>query len=533
MARSINAAAAFAWIGRQAASLAGAGPETWRAFAIAVLAVQGALCIAAAFTHVMLHGDGAYFVFAIGAGDAWELKWADISVRAMVYLFTVAPSEWLTHALNLSPMQTAAVNGFIFYAAPLLQFAIACAMAWRAHPAALMFPVANYVFASLLGYGFPSEILLAPGFLWIALFSLLGTKRFPLGYFIGVVALAFTHELAFPAVLIAAFAGYAHFKRIGAPGSAKLALACAAALLIALLYVRGGGGGVGSDSNAIYVFDPRRVLTNPTLWLALIAAIGGFLAAQRVRGGLILALVSAAAAAFILAIHALTPSVDFEDGRYDSTRTLIGGAMAVLALVFTAWRGQDAPAPAPARWTAPARAALAAFFAAGAASAFVFLLDWNTALGAQARLAAPSAAAPVLTSRAEAGALITPAEAASIERMGYFWTLPYRAMVLANGANPGRMLFEAPGHPYYCARAAFASPGVFPAEAMATLERHACAPQAPPGDTLLNRLRRTILRWLGQDAPDPPADNQDRPASNRTRTGIPDPGASEARGRLA
>jgi hypothetical protein len=49
--------------------------------ALALLAGQAVLCLGAVITRVMLHGDGSYFVYAIAAGEPWELKWKGLATR--------------------------------------------------------------------------------------------------------------------------------------------------------------------------------------------------------------------------------------------------------------------------------------------------------------------------------------------------------------------------------------------------------------------------------------------------------------------
>lgn len=96
--------------------------------------------------------------------EPWSLKWRDLAARDRLVL-TVAPTLWVSEALHLTPLAISALNGFLFYLVPAATFAIARALVWRTNPKLLLFPIAQYVLSSALGYGFPSQILLAPGFL--------------------------------------------------------------------------------------------------------------------------------------------------------------------------------------------------------------------------------------------------------------------------------------------------------------------------------------------------------------------------------
>lgn len=498
--------AAFDWLGNRSAALVVGKADLYGAFALIVLCIQALGCVVAAMTHVMLHGDGAYFVFAIGADDPWLIKWRDIAARAAVFVTTVAPTHWLAMNLSLTPMQTAALNGFIFYAVPLLQFAAACALVWPSHREALAFPVANYVFASLLGYGFPSEILLAPGFLWIALFAILKGRIFSVWFVLGFLGLIFSHELAAPAALIVAYLAMHQVR--ASPWRLSLLSAFILSAFALLIAVRLSGGGIGSDAAAIYVFDPRYVLNNATLWTAVVAVAVALLALWRLpkrtaTGARVLLILAASAAP--LALYALSIVSDFEQGRYDSTRTVIGAVMALLALAFVAWMTRTAPTtPAP-KWVRAAPFVLAVWLAVGVGAAGVFIYDWSVALhGLRRAVISAEAVAPM--PYAEARTLMAPREAAANDRMGFGWTLPYRSVVLADGHGSGRILYDSPGHPYYCAKAdALTGESVlFSPAVLQQLRELACAPPPPPAETLLSRASRAIARWLGRTPSEAP-----------------------------
>src|SRR5271165_3335429 len=121
----------------------------------------------------MLQGDGAFFVYVLCVGHPWFLKWQAIAARASTYVLTVAPSQWAMNVFHLSPMAVASANGFFYYLCPLILFATACALVQNKYSQFIVFPVAQYALSSSMGYGFPSEIALSPGFLWICLFLIL------------------------------------------------------------------------------------------------------------------------------------------------------------------------------------------------------------------------------------------------------------------------------------------------------------------------------------------------------------------------
>jgi len=89
----------------------------------------------------MLNADGAYFVFALGSGDPWLLKWADLPTRISTYLFTVVPTECVLQIWKLTGSEIAVVNGLTFYGFQLIQFLIVVGLAWPRFSRLLIFPV--------------------------------------------------------------------------------------------------------------------------------------------------------------------------------------------------------------------------------------------------------------------------------------------------------------------------------------------------------------------------------------------------------
>jgi len=69
---------------RVARGVLGGNPPMLKVLAGTILALQLALSAVAAATLVMLHGDGAFFVYAVSVGSPWLLKWRDIADRAAV-----------------------------------------------------------------------------------------------------------------------------------------------------------------------------------------------------------------------------------------------------------------------------------------------------------------------------------------------------------------------------------------------------------------------------------------------------------------
>ena len=416
-----------------------------------MLAVQAAGVAAATLTHVFLHGDGSQFVYDICVDMPWRLRWVDLVDRVTIYITTAAPTQWATQTFHLSPMAVADLNGFVFFSAPVILFAIACGLVWRSQPRYLIFPVVQYAFSSSLGFGFPSEIALAPGFLWIALFLILQNRILHVGTFACLLGLIFTHELSIaPAVLVLAIAVVQQRRNdrtAGAGGRLAILLAGGLAAFAPFVFARLNGGGVATDANAILVFRPDLVLVNPTLWLGLAGAGAAFaLALGRPswfsgRAGWVAAV--AVGVALPLALYAIDPAINFQRGRYES-RTIVAVDMVLLVLAFAAvlFRARIADL-APASWAVALAPALAVALAVSVGGACAFLIDWSIALGGIERvvLGKPATPGPLLVSYPEALRLMRPDEARANDRMEFQWVLPYQSVVLADGAAPAHIIF--------------------------------------------------------------------------------------------
>jgi len=471
-----------------------------RKLAIGLIAFQLALCVLAALTRVMLHGDGAYFVYALSVGQPWILKWQELATRATTYVSTVAPTMWIASSLHLSPLSIASLNGFIFYLVPAIQFAIGCGLIWKSHPKFLIFPIVQYAASSAMGFGYPSEILLSPGFLWISLFLILKRQEFSVPFFLSFVGLLFSHELAAPSAVIVAYVALTQTRARDCgsithwrTGIIAFFIVCSFA---ALAFIRMDGGGVGSNANAIYVIDPRRILNNPTLWVLMVVFATTYYAAQfqisKISG---IAAIFVVTSAFLpLFLEALFPSLNFSQGRYDSARSVIGFEMFVLALSFALVRasGKNCGPVLPLSNATFFPYVLAAVIAAAAGSDALFLRDWTIALHGLDRvvaLAQPDASTQFL-SYAQAKGIMLPNEARMNDRIDFHWVLPFRSIVLADGHIPGRIVYgDADLHStcYLQKRATFTQAAV-PLPVIEGMQSFACTHEVPPEPPTIGKV---------------------------------------------
>lgn len=477
-------------------------PTILRRFAAAILAIQALLCIGAIWTKIMLHGDGSFFVFAASVGLPWELKWSDIPARLAVYLLTAYPSYLASQVWSLSPLEITAVNGLLFYAIPIFQFALATFLMWRQYPQYLLFPIAQYCLTAVFGFGFPSEILLAPGFLWICCALLLRDGRDGVWFYVSLTALLLCHELALPAAVVIAWIAIRQrmsTSRRGIPIGSWIGLFVAFGTFLAIRLV---GGGAGSDENAIYVFDPRRNFNNPSLILsiAITALVLGwlhFFAPAKPRPGHYVGLVLFAMAAPPLL--SLGPfDINFGQGRYESARAAIGLGMFLLALGFAAAIGADKQ---PHHMRAPPRVIflLCVMLAAGVSCASMFLYHWNVALHALEKIVEPSdgGSPPVYISYDDARKLMSPREASLNDQMGFLWVLPFRSAILADGAIPKRIVYDVhSGWGHLCSKqfSSLRQPvSAIPAQLTLSLSEFSCNHKPPPRSPV---LKERFMAWL-------------------------------------
>ena len=182
------------------------------AYSRLVAAIVGLVLLAcglvASFGKVMLYGDGAYFVFSIAAGHPWDLKWKEIASRSTVYVLTVVPTSLLHSLFHFAPGNLAIVNGAFYFLLPVLQYFVACALVWRTRPELLGFLALQFALVLCLSFGFPTEIYLAPGFLWICLFLIATNRSGGFLFYCSYVALIFCHELTIFSALLVALLGY-------------------------------------------------------------------------------------------------------------------------------------------------------------------------------------------------------------------------------------------------------------------------------------------------------------------------------------
>jgi hypothetical protein len=427
-------------------------PTLMRRFAIGLFALQIALCLSAALTHVMLHGDGAFFVYALSVGEPWALKWQHLSTRVSTYVLTVLPTEWIAQSLHLSPMSIAALNGFIFYLVPAIQFVIACSLVWKSHPRFLIFPIAQYALSSAIGFGYPSEILLSPGFLWMALFLILKQQEFSGLFVLSFLGLLFSHEVAVPSAVLVAYLALMQARerdnrshnwwRFGI-----LTLFVASAF-VALIVVRLNGGGSDSNSNAIYVVDPRRIFNNPTWWFQ-IAAFVSILCVYQLKTWRTNWIASALVAGTVFLPWLLASyftNLNFSQGRYDSVRSIVGLSMFILTLCFMVARRVKNLDPATLRPGAKiVPYVLAATTAIAVGSDAVFLRDWTVALQGLDRVITSAQtrpdATPQFVSYTTAKEIMLSVEVRMNDRIGFPWVLPFRSIVLADGRIPSRIVY--------------------------------------------------------------------------------------------
>jgi hypothetical protein len=465
--------------------------------ALALLAGQAMLCLGAVVTRVMLHGDGSYFVFAIAAGEPWELKWRELATRASTYVFTVVPAEFLSNAFELSGEHIAAVNGLTFYGVQWIQYLLVVLLAWRQFPHLLIYPILQYGLSTGLGFGFPSEILLAPGFFWICLFSLV---RRPVPWALLCVSFAglvFSHELAIPSALLILAFNSRRRRWIGpTQGPSSTLFACFAVILLAIwLVIRLHGGGIGGDLNAIYVFDPRRVLNDPTLWLVVTAIVTlGAISSARfaknrhffwVMGG----------TCFFLTVLA-SSSLNVAQGRYDSARTIIAACMAALGIIFVASQSKlvcerderDAPTT-----IFVLKGGVIALLSINLAASMVFLYEWDRGFKAFSSVinAGPDTGNIEIVSDEKARALLGSVGNRLNERMAYSWTWPYRSIVVAKGFRPSRMIVDPEAPLVPCKTLSLHQPKAsrIPQEVIDVVSGFACSQPAPPD-------RRYFRQWL-------------------------------------
>ncbi|HET9394451.1 MAG TPA: hypothetical protein VFO36_00225, partial [Nitrospiraceae bacterium] len=467
---------------------------------LALLVAQAILCLGAVLTRVMLHGDGSYFVYAIALGEPWDFKWTEIATRASIYILTVVPSAFVDGVFNLSGDHVAAVNGFTFYGVQWIQYLIVVMLAWRQFPHLLIFPLLQYALSTGLGFGFPSEILLAPGFLWICLFALI---RQPVPWLLLCAAFAglcFSHELSIPSALLVLAFSWLKQRHIepGQRFGSRLFACTAVAILAVWLFVKLNGGSRGADSNAIYVFDPRRVLNYPALWLIAITvlAIGAAARAKFARHRQPLWAIGFACA---LATALASLLLDSVQGRYDSARTLIAVWMIFLGLsfIFVMERPEkDRKFPGPAAPGAHAiKSVTVAILSINLTANVIFLYEWNKAINAFSSVVNtdPGTGRIEIVSDDKLRKIMGPAATNLNDRMGFSWTWPYRSIVVAKDFRPAHVIVDPEMAHDQCKKLSLQTQtSRIPSDVIEAVSRYACAQPAPPDRRY---LRQWFLNW--------------------------------------
>lgn len=477
---------------------------------LAALTIIAEIVVVVVFAkeNVMLYADGGWFVFALSTGNPWILKWHDIAARFTTYALTVWPILKFSQAFNLAPTEITVANCLQFYGLQVVLTLWGYWLAMKVNSRFLVFPVTQTVLFSLLGWGFPSELLLGPGILWIILLVAVKNRGPTALFLVGFAALIFTHELALPAALIAGtLALYLQWRRTNANSRFWLAFVVMIGTIAAYFFVRiYCGGGVGSDAGAIYVFDPRRVLINPLL-MPLVA--GAFLlrSTSKVKWSVLLAL-SFFGFAIVMATGFGT-SLNFDAPRYGA-RTLIAIGMLALTILFVfavlendfdRIRSSEQHQPVGqgkfglAKWLF-----LCLGLQAGAIGVFVH--DWMLSSAAEARWQSQAPTTPQVIAITKAREGWTPAERDASVRLQVEWSVPYRQFVLTNGHMPQVILYDETQ--WYkrdgCLEQdlIFGNASRFNARDFVVWTSFACTQAEPPKvDALKDRLMRKIRHLLG------------------------------------
>ncbi|MGB3626936.1 MAG: hypothetical protein WA989_13980 [Henriciella sp.] len=445
------------WLGEAFKSV---GPEWAKALAIAVALIQAALLVAALLFEVMLHADGSNFAYGIATGDAADLWWGDILSRATTYLLVVVPAQFIVQTFELGGEGLIALYGGLFYGLQLITYLIAISLAWKRYPTLLVFPAAQYALSSIMGYGFPSEVLISSGFVWISAMLVVRNQAFSIWFFLSFLALVFSHELAIPAACVIAYCAIASFRKAGAPVWKSVVFVVAMlAIAAGFTYARLIGG--GATSNAIYVLDPRRLLNHPTAWLitaSLLILLAFWLVGLRFR---FMKTVGAVLGLFLVcvpvALHLSQIEINFELGRYGSARTMVGGALLFfVVLMFTR-------TPASAGPTGRSPEAFAAFIPAAIVSALALAAGANGVFIADHRIAATAIedfvsvpapqGAPEIVDYEDFLDQLPAGEASAVKRMNYLWTMRFRSVVVAPDYSPGRIINESLPYNSHCQNA--------------------------------------------------------------------------------
>jgi len=467
---------------------------------IAVLICQTVLTLSAAYNRTMLFADGAYFNFVIAAGNPWGMHWNYFVSRLTVYLATVLPTAFIYEAFGLSGSDLAKLYSFEFDFVVLIQYVILAIIAWKRFPGLLLFPVIAFSFAVGLGYGFPSEMIIASSFFWICMFSLTFAKVPFMLLSISFVALVFSHELSiFGAILILLYT-YTRSRNLEWSNTNRrvaTAFYLVGFLAIAVwIYLKFTGHSPGGASNVIYILDPRRIFNNPTLWVLALVSLACYIYARYVKPSCTSLDVLAAAIISGLLTLICGNWFDFLQGRYDSARTLMALSMIGLGSLFVAghaFRMSMSPALLQPACRSGLKLGLSAALAVNIAASACFISQWTTvrlqieAITNQKGLSPEDRFISVDTLQID-----NPTAAAMLKKVGYAWTLPFLSIMLAPGFEPARIIVDYADMYYTChsERLSSGKTSQIPASTIEGLKRYACS-QEPPiaARSLLSRLR--------------------------------------------
>jgi hypothetical protein len=334
-----------------------------------------------------------------------------------------------------------------------------------------------------LTFGFPTELWIAHAAFWPAL-ALLHAPEGPQRAGAGrraATALALTatvcaHEggAIWAAVAAAALAARPDRRRALPAGLALLGLALVPWVALKALarpepYVAEVLG-----RNALHLADPLALVTPLTVLLGAAVAIFGALAFlwRRRPGG---AWLAAAAVAAALAVWwgAVDPFLHAAD-RY-RLRTVLVGAVPLMALAATLPAARAALAGAPAGLARAALAALALVGLIHAVETAKFARAFDAYAGAVAALAAGPEADPELGDRAFVSAARL---GAAHRRLGWHSTTPFLSALAAPGFAPARLLVDPTSNYFWlsCATAAAnaAAPRALPTATRALVEAYSC-----------------------------------------------------------
>lgn len=167
-----------------------------RALCVGVAVCWSVLFVLLALRYdLQLYGDGALFSYAIAVQEAWGFHWHNISGRLFVYLFAHAPAEFYL-SLTGNVHGAVALNGLLFFSAPLLGLAATFALDRTYRRTLFAFACVSTSCLLPLVFGFPTEMWIAHAIFWplLALCHCADeTRRTQVAITLGFAALVLTH----------------------------------------------------------------------------------------------------------------------------------------------------------------------------------------------------------------------------------------------------------------------------------------------------------------------------------------------------